>query len=229
MLDVEVQLCALAAAASPKAADEAMLKAINWSHSWDGYASHVSSACVYHHPAPKKPRRLEKDLPHPRAHSDNITFAHCAAIDQTGALQKRRGQPRERSVSASQAQRLHRSAYDQPDSQPSYATTSLPLNWITPQHSPQQQHVFDSSIEPFPSWTVPTPPRSDSGLPPLALDANDEPVTCSPQGFSFAPTTASTEMRYFWASKHIVPVMLTTTQFTGVSTSFPIRFWRLRG
>nr|POE96953.1 hypothetical protein CFP56_63778 [Quercus suber] len=174
VLDVEVQLYALAAAASPKAADK----------------------CISSPSSPRTRRHLERPSPltHSRTRTDSITSGHCAAIDQNGAVQKRRSQQRERSVSTSQAHRLHQLAYNQPDSQPSFATTLLPLNWITAQHSPQQHHVFNSSIDPFPNWTAPTPPRSDSGVPPLSIDANDDSVTCSPQAFSFPPTTTSPEM-----------------------------------
>ena len=122
-------------------------------------------------------------------------------VDVRGAVRKRTAS-RHRSISTSQVERLHQLAVQQSN----HTNTSLPPNalnpqWITPQSSPQPQNVFSTehSVEPFPQWTVPTPPRSDSGLPTVSLDSNEAPVTTgisSTQDFNFGHPTASADMRY---------------------------------
>lgn len=120
-------------------------------------------------------------------------------IDKRGAIQKRTLQ-RARSVSSSQAERLHQFALDQAsqgDSN-SFQPTSIAPQWITPQHSPQPQIFSETPIDHFPQWTVPTPPRSDSGVPTVSVDANEVPVTTgisSTEDFNFEQPTTSAEMR----------------------------------
>ena len=123
------------------------------------------------------------------------------SVDSRGAIRKR-SLSRSRPLSSTQTERLHQYALDQANqvnSIPSFPPTSVGTSWITPQQSPQP-HVFpDSGVEPFPQWTVPTPPHSDSGVPSVSVDANEEPVTTSisaSQNFTFAQPTTSSEMRY---------------------------------
>lgn len=121
-------------------------------------------------------------------------------VDSRGAVRKRTSS-RHRSVSTSQVDRLHQFALGQSNHTNNNPPppNSLGPQWITPQHSPQPQVFSEPSIEPFPQWTVPTPPRSESGLPTVSVDANDEPVTTgisSTQDFNFEHPTASAEMRY---------------------------------
>ena len=122
-------------------------------------------------------------------------------VDHRGAVQKRTT-PRHRSISTSQVDRLTQLIFEQQsqsnqlDSFPSPVVTS---QWLTPQPSPQPQ-VFPSeaSIEPFPHWTVPTPPHSDTGIAAVAFDSHDLPVTSgidSGHFDSFEEPTASAEMR----------------------------------
>ena len=116
---------------------------------------------------------------------------------------RKRSTSRSRAISTSQADRLQQLALDDPDQADfqSGPPVSAGLQWITPQHSPQP-HIFSepSNVEPFPQWTVPTPPRSDSGVPTLSVDASEDPATTgvsSSQSFNFEtqPTT-SAEMRF---------------------------------
>lgn len=135
-------------------------------------------------------------------HANNF-HAH-AAVDKHGAVHKRSNTAdRNRSISTSQADRLYRLAAEQnnltqPDlTQDSIAPSALGLHqWITPQHSPEP-HGFatEQSINPFPQWTAPTPPRSDSGIPNVPIDSNEEPVTCAPD-LTFDQPASSAEMRY---------------------------------
>lgn len=116
-------------------------------------------------------------------------------VDKRGAIQKRSLQ-RARSVSTSQAERLHHFALDHDIN--ALPPTSIAPQWITPQHSPQPHIFSDAAVDPFPQWTVPTPPRSDSGVPTVSVDANEVPVTTgisSTQDFTFEQPTASAEMR----------------------------------
>lgn len=122
------------------------------------------------------------------------------SVDSRGAIRKR-SLSRSRPLSSAQTERLHQYALDQANQLngiSSYQPTSIANNWITPQQSPQP-HVFsDSGVEPFPQWTVPTPPHSDSGVPSVSIDVNEEPVTSTistSQDFTFAQPTASAEMR----------------------------------
>ncbi|KAK3715537.1 hypothetical protein LTR37_007025 [Vermiconidia calcicola] len=118
------------------------------------------------------------------------------SVDSRGAVRKR-SLSRSRSVSTSQADRLYRLTLE-----PSYPSdggqlppTSIAPQWLTPQHSPQPQLYSEHSLDSFPLWNVPTPPRSDSGAP--SVDANEVPVTTdisTTYDFSFEQPTASAEM-----------------------------------
>jgi hypothetical protein len=131
------------------------------------------------------------------------TTSHAVAVDSRGAIQKRsRQNDRTRSISLSQ-DRLFRLATEQSNIQYISSTTSIPdpslglqLQWITPQHSPQAQGFSEPVIEAFPQWSVPTPPRSDSGIPNV-VDSDDS-STCigTSAGFDhFEPATSAEEMR----------------------------------
>lgn len=134
-----------------------------------------------------------------RAHS---TYNASSTVDKHGAIHKRSNTDRNRSISTSQADRLYRLAAEQTDlsqadiNQDSIAPSSVGIQWITPQHSPEPQgFATEQSIQPFPQWTAPTPPRSDSGIPNVSIDSNEEPVTCAPD-FTFDQPSSSAEMRY---------------------------------
>ena len=122
------------------------------------------------------------------------------SVDNRGAIHKRNSS-RSRSISASQLDRLHQLALEQ-SNQPNGSApppTSIAPQWLTPQHSPQPQVFSESAAEPFPQWTVPTPPRSDSGLPTVSVDSNEVPVTTgisSSHDFNFDQPTASADMRF---------------------------------
>ena len=141
--------------------------------------------------------RLQSSHPLQRMRTTSNLSVH--SIDNRGAVQKRTLQ-RTRSVSTSQADRLHQLALQQGnlgDNNP-LPPTSIAPQWITPQHSPQPQIFSEPPVEHYHHWTVPTPPRSDSGLPTVSVDANEVPVTTgisSTQDFNFDQPTASAEMR----------------------------------
>lgn len=137
--------------------------------------------------------------PHPLQRMRTTSNLSVHPVDKRGAIQKRSIQ-RARSVSSSQAERLHQYAFDQinPVDIHSLPPTSIAPQWITPQHSPQPQLFSEPPVDPFPQWTAPTPPRSDSGVPTVSVDANEVPVTSgigSAQDFNFEQPTASAEMR----------------------------------
>ena len=126
------------------------------------------------------------------------------SIDQRGGIRKR-SLERSRSPSTTQVDRLHQLALGQTED----FTQSSPFavsgtHWITPQHSPQLEAIYNApSLEAFPAWSVPTPPRSDSGLPTVSIDAVDQPVTTCDSihssyhssNFDFDLPTTSADMR----------------------------------
>lgn len=120
----------------------------------------------------------------PRANS-NLS-AHSS--DSRGI--RKRSLSRSRSISLSQAERLERTLRLSPESTGS-------SHWITPQPSPQLQPFVDT-YEADPTWAIPTPPRSDSCVPTLTVDAANEPlpVSTGPEcTFNFnAPATTSADM-----------------------------------
>ncbi|KAK3054889.1 hypothetical protein LTR09_004047 [Extremus antarcticus] len=99
------------------------------------------------------------------------------STDNRGAIRKRTPSF-SRSVSNAQVDRLYQYALEQSNAAEScgVSLTSAP-HWLTPQSSPQPQVFQDSHVEPFPQWSVPTPPRSDSGLPTVSIDTNEVSVT----------------------------------------------------
>ena len=123
------------------------------------------------------------------------------AFDDRSAIRKRSSErSRGGSFSTSQAERLHNITLEQSTrSDVGYIPPACGIEWITPQQSPQAQAALSNpSVEPFPTWTIPTPPRSDSGLPFVSVDAIEEPVTTGISGaanFRYEQPTASTDMR----------------------------------
>ena len=157
------------------------------------------------------------------------------SVDSRGAIRKR-SSSRSRPLSSTQAERLHQYALDQAnraDSISSFVSPSIGTNWITPQQSPQP-HVFSNTgVEPFPQWTVPTPPHSESGVPSVSIDANEEPVTTTistSQDFAFAQPTASSEMRS--VKDRLAPrrdrSLILTKQLAGFLATFTVRIRRHR-
>lgn len=122
------------------------------------------------------------------------------SVDSRGAIRKR-SLSRSRPLPSAQAERLHQYALDQAsqvDNITSFAPTPIGGSWITPQQSPQPQIYTESGVEPFPQWTVPTPPHSDSGVPSVSIDANEETAAAAistSAEFTFTQPTASSEMR----------------------------------
>ncbi|KAJ8611206.1 hypothetical protein MRB53_038050 [Persea americana] len=121
---------------------------------------------------------------HHRGNSNSNSTSYPASastLRHRAGIHKRSSHPDRSSISLAQPDRLYRWASEQshqitPSSLPSPAIDG---QWITPQQSPQT-HGFslDSTIEPFSTtWGVPTPPRSDSGVPNLSVDATDEPIS----------------------------------------------------
>lgn len=141
-----------------------------------------------------------------RLRSFTSTTTSSSVDGRRGAVQKRSSitGDRNRSISASQADRLYQFAADQSSNQAEAQSDTIPpaslgVQWITPQHSPQLSgFATETTIEPFPQWTAPTPPRSDSGIPTVSIDSED-PVPSSISGaqdFEFEQPTVSPEMRY---------------------------------
>lgn len=132
----------------------------------------------------------------------NSNLTVHSPVNNRGAIQKRTlDNARNRSVSTSHAERLHQLALDQSHQGDTVIPTSIAPHWITPDHSPQSQPIFTEQpvVDHYPQWTVPTPPRSDSGVPTVSVDANEVPVTSgitSTQDFNFEQPTASAEMRF---------------------------------
>lgn len=118
------------------------------------------------------------------------------SANNRGAIRKR-SSSRTQQISASHAERLHQLALDQAENS-SLPSASIRSQWITPQQSPQPHAFVQPSLESYPQWTVPTPPRSDSGVPTVSVDASEVPVTTgisSTQDFNFEQSTASADMR----------------------------------
>lgn len=144
-------------------------------------------------------RQRSPNLGHTRTHSSLSARSTAYPLGI-----RKRSSPRARAISVSQNERLEQLVFDQsstssPDFQP-IPQAPLNLQWLTPQHSPQPQLFPETvSIEPFTQWNVPTPPRSDSGVPTLSIDSNEEQSNsdtgCS-QPFDFGPMTTSAEMTY---------------------------------
>ena len=161
----------------------------------------------------------------PRASS---TLSIHSSAHPTG-IRKRSGS-RGRAISASQAERLHQLIFDgssTPELQPQ-PSTSTSSQWYTPQPSPQPSLFADASIvDAVPQWNVPTPPRSDSGVPSLSVDASEDPLAgcvTSSQDYTFQTSTTSAEMRYVCCvmDKHTSTPTDTSKQFLGFPTSLPV-------
>lgn len=122
------------------------------------------------------------------------------AVNQSGAVQKR-SIARNRSTSASQAERFRQFLLEQPHHtrQSSPPGGVLDQQWLTPLNSPRPQLYTEQSLASLSKWTAPTPPRSDSGLAFVSPDACRDVVntTCiSPSlDLDFARSTASADMR----------------------------------
>lgn len=121
------------------------------------------------------------------------------SIDSRGAIRKR-SLSRVHQLSSAKTDRLHQFALDQINQANGtcFQPTLNGNNWITPQHSPQPNTFSEPGIEPFPQWTVPTPPHSDSGIPALPVDVDEEVTaadTSSTGDFSFVQPRAAAEMR----------------------------------
>lgn len=125
----------------------------------------------------------------------HTSFSTQSTVNNRGAIQKR-SHDSNRTISVSQAEKLYQFAADQQNQldleHPTIPTsTAGGIQWITPQHSPQpQSYQPESSLEPFPQWTAPTPPHSDSGILSISVDASDDPVTT---GISVTPEFAFEE------------------------------------
>ena len=125
---------------------------------------------------------------------------HLHSVNSRGGIRKP-SLSQHRSISTTQVDRLHQLALQQanPNDITSLPPTSIGTQWLTPQHSPQPQVFPEPFIEQPPHWTVPTPPRSESGVPSVSVDSNEEPVTSgigSTQDFAFGQATASADMRH---------------------------------
>ncbi|PPJ54529.1 hypothetical protein CBER1_02513 [Cercospora berteroae] len=137
---------------------------------------------------------LQSTCINPNRIRSQSSFSTTSSINARGAIQKRSSHAdRSRAISVSQAEKLLQYAAEQSGQadleHPIPTSTALGgIQWLTPQHSPQP-HSFtaEPSLEPFPQWTAPTPPRSESSFPTVSIDCNDEPVTT---GISVAPDFA---------------------------------------
>lgn len=122
------------------------------------------------------------------------TYTPSSSIDDRGAIRKRSSNDLGRSISTLQADRLFQLATNNADGLDQCPTSAVGIQWITPEHSPQLNGFSPSetTIETFPQWTVPTPPRSDSGIPGVSID--DEPVLSSAPDFGGFDQPAVSEM-----------------------------------
>ncbi|EMD00166.1 hypothetical protein BAUCODRAFT_119725 [Baudoinia panamericana UAMH 10762] len=150
----------------------------------------------------------------------NSSLTHI--LDRRGAIHKRTPE-RPRSVSASQAERLHQLALEQSGtSDLGTISATSGIQWITPQQSPEPQSVFaDSSLEPFSTWTIPTPPCSDSGVPNVSLDLNNEDCRAvgisASEVFQFTQPTTCSEMSSLGL---LLPSQYGATVFESEPTSY---------
>lgn len=172
------------------------------------------------------PSSLQYTNPPRSRASSYLTSPHSSTADHRGAIHKRSYNDRPRSISSLQADRLYHQATDQADHiadlNGSNPLSNGDIRWITPQHSPQLTGFTTAPpIDPYPLWTAPTPPQSDSGLPTVSFDANEEPATCAPSDFFRQPTA---EMRYdFIKLLCFVILQLTRLQLSRILASVTIR------
>lgn len=131
-----------------------------------------------------------------------------STVHSRGAVQKRaHDNDRSRAISLSRAEKLLQYAAEQAGHadiehpHPTSTTSTIVggIQWLTPQHSPQpQSFTAESSLEPFPQWTAPTPPRSESSFPTVSIDCNEEPGPAGlsiPPDFAFEQPSVTAEMR----------------------------------
>lgn len=124
---------------------------------------------------------------------------HCAhtltsSINDRGAIRKRSSNDIGGSISTSQAERLFQLVTNTTDTLDQCSTTVAGVQWITPEHSPQLNGFApsESTFGTFPQWTVPTPPRSDSGAPGVSIE--EEPRLISSSGFESFNQPVASEM-----------------------------------
>lgn len=147
------------------------------------------------------------------------------AINNHGAVRKRTVSERSLSESVAHAERLHSIlALGQCANSTSHATAPTSgLRWPTPHPSPQPEPILaDASVEPFPTWTVPTPPRSDSGIPTVSIDVNDEPARAgirASNDFQFDQPTTSAEMS---SLGFLLPSQYGSTVYESEPSSYPM-------
>ncbi|KAI5361551.1 hypothetical protein Slin15195_G126660 [Septoria linicola] len=132
------------------------------------------------------------------------SYSTTSTVNSRGGIQKRSiNNDRSRAISVSQAEKLFQFAAQQASQadieHPIPTSTAIGgIQWLTPQHSPQpQSFTAEPSLEPFPQWTAPTPPRSESSFPTVSIDCNEEPATTgisvTPE-FAFEQPPVSAEM-----------------------------------
>jgi hypothetical protein len=150
------------------------------------------------------------DSPHLQSVSDylrprtNSSLSVHSTIDPAGV--RKRSVSRARSISTTKIDQLEQ-LYLEQSSTPELDPIDQPfpqhinhLQWLTPQQSPQP-HLFPEhcTLESFPDWNLPTPPRSDSGFPTVSVDiVTNELAPCSISSvseFDFGAPTTTAEMR----------------------------------
>lgn len=150
-------------------------------------------------------------------------------VHHRAAVQKRTTAPRNRSISSAQLDRLHNYALEQANSSNSASlpSPSVTAQWITPQPSPQPQLFPDAStVDAFTNWAVPTPPRSDSGVPNVTFDSSDIPVTAGITASDFEQfqqSATASEMRSVVLIHHSLLHSLKIAQFVGILVTLAIR------
>ncbi|OQO01742.1 hypothetical protein B0A48_12779 [Cryoendolithus antarcticus] len=136
---------------------------------------------------------------------------------------RKRSASRSPSISAAQVHRLEQLCLNQSTAQDLDAFTNNVTNyqWLTPQPSPQSQpYLVPCSIEAFPQWTAPTPPRSDSEVSTLAIDAQDEIATTTAgesQSFGFDPVTTTAEMS---SLGYLLPSQYATNMYDATGSDY---------
>ena len=148
---------------------------------------------------------------------NNHYSAIASPVNASGAIRKsaihhNRNHPKATALSRARsssshnnhAERLYNLALDLAPSatsnSQSITPTSAGLNWITPLPSPQTHPYNTTNIDPIPEWTLPTPPRSDSGVPPACIDTSKDPIVAaslvaSPE-LAFDEPSNNSEMRF---------------------------------
>nr|OQO25235.1 hypothetical protein B0A51_09359 [Rachicladosporium sp. CCFEE 5018] len=136
---------------------------------------------------------------------------------------RKRSASRSPPISAAQVQHLEQLCLNQTNCQDLDAFTKNVTNyqWLTPQPSPQSQpYLVPCGIEAFPQWTAPTPPRSDSEVSTLAIDAQDEIATTTAggsQSFGFDPVTTTAEMS---SLGYLLPSQYATNMYDAAASAY---------